>query len=188
MDVEDELRAALHRSMRGVDPPVTDLVSRALRDGRSARRSSAPVWAGAAAAAAVVAVPVMLTRPWADPGSGGPTGAAAPTGAVSATACRPAREDVLPTWARQGFSDPEPRIAHVQGDQGRIVAILFGRVLHAPPAAEVDNKILWVARTAGAEPLRIEAARAGDDEVVQREVTGGPGPSIIASRAPGAGT
>jgi hypothetical protein len=86
---------------------------------------------------------------------------------------------VLPTWARDGFSDPEPVVAHVMGDHGRIVAILFGRVLHAPPAKRVNNKILWASPTSGFSPLQIDAVRAGDDRVVHREVTGGPGPSII---------
>jgi hypothetical protein len=70
-------------------------------------------------------------------------------------------------------------IAQVMGDEGHIVAILFGRVLHAPPAGDVNNKILWVARTSSMEPLEIVAVREGDDRPVHREVAGGPGPSIV---------
>ncbi len=135
------------------------------------------VWlASGAAAAAVVAATVAVTAPWDDgPGPGTtPTGPAGSTGS-----CGPACEAVLPTWARTGFSEPDPMIAYVRSEHGRIVAILFGRVLHAPPAQEVNNKILWVARTSSAEPLRIEALRAGDGRPVHREVAGGPSPSII---------
>jgi hypothetical protein len=70
-------------------------------------------------------------------------------------------------------------IAQVRGDEGNIVAILFGRVLHAPPARDVNNKILWVARTSSMESLQIVAVRASDGQRVHREVAGGPGPSIV---------
>jgi hypothetical protein len=68
---------------------------------------------------------------------------------------------------------------HATSDHRRIVAILFGRVLSAPPAEDVNNKILWVARTRGADPLRIEAVLDRTGRTVHREVTGGPGPSIV---------
>jgi hypothetical protein len=40
---------------------------------------------------------------------------------------------VLPKWARTGFSDPEPRIAHLIGERGELAAILFTDPLTEPP-------------------------------------------------------
>jgi hypothetical protein len=167
--------------MRGVDPPVHDLVTAVVQDGRS-RRPSAAVWVGSAAAAAAVVATVAVTAPWADPGddaTGGP--ADSPSAGPTATSkpCHDAHEGVLPSWATAGFSDPEPVIMHAMGDHGRIVAVLFGRTLHAPPAEKVNNKILWVVRGSGADPLRIEAVLDGSGRTVHREVAGGPGPSIV---------
>jgi hypothetical protein len=178
VEIEDQLRDALHRSMRGVEPPVHDLVAGALHRGRPPWRSATAGWAAAAAAAvAVGATALAVTTPWSDPEAGG---AAAGSPTPPAGPCRSqAREELLPTWARMGFSDPAPVIMHARSDHGRIVAILFGRVLHAPPAEEVNNKILWVARSRGADPLSIEAVRDGDGRTVHREVPGGPGPSTV---------
>jgi hypothetical protein len=97
-----------------------------------------------------------------------------------ARACRSAVSgDVLPSWARTGFSDPQPRVAHVLGEQGRIAAILFGGELHSPPSPDVNNKILWVSRTGAEGPLRIRATLAGTGERAEREVADGPGPSSV---------
>ena len=90
---------------------------------------------------------------------------------------------VLPQWARGGFSEPRPRIAHVLGRSGRIVAILFARPLHSPSIPGRNNKILWVAREATGTALRIVARRMKGvrpiGTAVTRRVAGGPGPSII---------
>jgi hypothetical protein len=97
-----------------------------------------------------------------------------------AQACRSAvSEDVLPSWARAGFSEPRPRVTHVVGEQGRIAAILFGGELHSPPSADVNNKILWVSRTGAEGPLQIRATLAGTGERADREVADGPGPSYV---------
>jgi hypothetical protein len=107
-------------------------------------------------------------------------------------ACRSElRDGVLPVWARAGFSDPEPRTTYVLGRSGRIVAILFGsRSLSSPPAADHNNKILWVSRAANdGRNLRIEAQRLSGSKPlgapVARSVMGGPGPSIINLPSPG---
>ena len=91
---------------------------------------------------------------------------------------------VLPDWARAGFSEPEPRIAHEIGRFGEIAAIIFGNPLVSPPIPDRANKILWVLRRATPAPtLDISAQRmdgtspVGDP--VKRNVPGGPGPSII---------
>jgi hypothetical protein len=92
---------------------------------------------------------------------------------------------VLPAWARAGFSSPKPRIPHVLGARGHIVAILFGYPLRSPPAQDRNNKILWVARVVppGRSDLRIAAQRwdAGRPigAPVTRRVDPGPGPSIV---------
>ena len=117
--------------------------------------------------------------------------AALPSGAAHAASssrasCTPAvNTGVLPAWARGGFSDARPRIAHVTGRSGSIVAILFADPLEAPPPTTHANKILWVARAdvPASANLRIGAQRmvgarnVGDR--VSRVVKGGPGPSII---------
>lgn len=93
---------------------------------------------------------------------------------------------VLPVWARGGFSEPRPRIAHVVGRAQRIAAVLFGDPLRSPhPRHGPSNKILWVSRSglAGPSDLRIAATRMRGrhvlGRVVYRRVAGGPGPSII---------
>jgi hypothetical protein len=111
--------------------------------------------------------------------------ACAPPAAAAAPCSPRLQTGVLPVWARTGFSDPKPRIAHVPGASGRIVAILFGYPLHAPPARNRNNKILWAARlpTDPGSDLRIRAQRmVGSRAVgaaVARRVRGGPGPSIV---------
>lgn len=95
------------------------------------------------------------------------------------------RTGVLPVWARTGFSDPRPRMRHVLGRNGGIVAILFANPLVVPPFEDRNNKILWVPRVplTGLTNLRISAQRIiGTRRVgapVARRVAGGPGPSII---------
>jgi hypothetical protein len=112
----------------------------------------------------------------------GTAGAASSSPAI----CKPVVDNgVLPPWARGGFSEAKPRIAHITGRSGSIMAILFAQPLEAPPAKTHNNKILWVARV-GAQTftsLRIGAQRmVGVHNVgsrVSRVVSGGPGPSII---------
>jgi hypothetical protein len=86
---------------------------------------------------------------------------------------------VIPSWARTGFSEAEPKVPHVVGTGGQITAILFGDRLSSPPAKDRSNKILWVSRepVEGVTDLRIRAVDGKD--VVTRKVAGGPGPSII---------
>jgi len=84
----------------------------------------------------------------------------------------------LPVWARRGFTPPDQPVVHVSGLRGDIVGVVFGDPLRAPPIAGRNNKILWVARTWGV-PLKIHAALNGSSLAADREVAGGPGPSII---------
>jgi hypothetical protein len=99
-------------------------------------------------------------------------------------------DTALPTWARGGFSDPAGPVPHVLGARGNIVAILWARTdaLHAPPLAGRSNKILWVSKLPPGGPLVIRATLAGSGQTVDREVAGGPGPSIINLPAAGCWT
>jgi hypothetical protein len=96
-------------------------------------------------------------------------------------ACARPSDQVIPEWARTGFSDAEPRVPHVLGKDKRIMAILFGAELFAPPAEDRSNKILWVSRERleGFSDLRIHARRTTDGMIAERTVPGGPGPSIV---------
>jgi hypothetical protein len=103
-----------------------------------------------------------------------PAGKASPCGSAVVT-------DALPTWARAGFSDDGSGTPHVFGRSGDILGVMFGAPLKAPPAPDRSNKILWVSRAPliMGDDLKITAKLDGGDETVEREVLGGPGPSII---------
>ena len=114
--------------------------------------------------------------------SAAPAGAATQAPAV----CAPSVQNgVLPPWARGGFSGTRPKIAHITGASGSIMAILFAQPLEAPPAKTHNNKILWVPREDinTYTNLRISAQRMDGTrnlgKPVTRVVGGGPGPSII---------
>lgn len=116
---------------------------------------------------------------------------AAPAAAATAPCSPRVNQGVLPEWARTGFSDPRPRMPHALGRAHRIVAIIFGYPLLAPPGETRSNKILWVSHRAGRplSDLRIRAQKMhgrrklGRHEV--RVVRGGPGPSGINLPSPG---
>jgi hypothetical protein len=130
-----------------------------------------------AAVAFVLGAAILVAIVVADGGAGGSAGDR-PCNAV-------VERGVIPQWARTGFTDPEPRMPHAIGREGRIAALLFGDPLSAPPPEGRDNKILWVsrARVRARTALRIRAQqmdgtrRLGDP--VTRLVAGGPGPSTL---------
>jgi hypothetical protein len=118
--------------------------------------------------------------------------AAAFTASTAPQPCHSAvRNDVLPVWARGGFSESKPRMPHVLGRSGEIAALVFGYPLLSPPSAKRSNKILWVARRPRRPytDLRISAQRMAGSRYlgkpVARVVKGGPGPSIVDLPAPG---
>jgi len=132
------------------------------------------------AVAAVCVVLLVAAGPSLVAGSRGP--ASSPTAARSGcvTTYTPR---ALPTWANAGFTPPTTPMPYVLSDDGDIVAILWAvhDPLVSPPAADQNNKILWVPRVsspAGA-PLLIRASLRGTGQTVTRTVEGGPGPSII---------
>jgi hypothetical protein len=68
----------------------------------------------------------------------------------------------------------------VYSDRGLMLAILFGAPLTAPPAADRNNKILWVAKVGGeGGGFSIDGRLEGSDLRVRREVAPAPGPSIV---------
>jgi hypothetical protein len=74
---------------------------------------------------------------------------------------------------------------YVLGNRGDIAAIVWGPLV-VPPAADKNNKILWVARVGAlGGSLRIQAHLVSTGQVVHRTVEGGPGPSIIDLPSPG---
>ena len=62
---------------------------------------------------------------------------------------------------------------------GLMLAILFGTPLTAPPAADHNNKILWVAKVGAEGAFSIDARLEGSDRRFQREIGPAPGPSIV---------
>jgi hypothetical protein len=173
MDFDEQLSTAMRSSVETLSPPVTDLVAAGLERGRRLRRRRR-LTRGALAAAVVVALAgAAVVR---DDSSTTST-----TAADGTAACRSmVLTGALPVWARDGFSDAEPAAPHVMSAHGVMTAILSGATLSSPPAADRNNKILWVARVpSAAGPLRIDAVREGTTTHVRREVAGGPGPSIL---------
>lgn len=180
MSFEEHLTTAMRSSAATLDPPVTDLAARGVVRGRQLRRRRRMAAGGAAVALVLVAGAgtAALLR------DSGTTGSVVTAGG----SCPAPRSDVLPTWARDGFSDPEPTVPYVLSADGRMAAILFAP-LQAPSAPDRNNKILWVSRpdSAGA-PLDIAAVRAGSDGTVVHRHLGGPGPSIVDLPQPGCWT
>ena len=71
---------------------------------------------------------------------------------------------------------PNPGIPMVYSDRGLMLAILFGTPLTAPPAADHNNKILWVAKVGAEGAFSIDARLEGIR------------PPVPARDRPGAGT
>lgn len=139
---------------------------------RRSRYRRAVTVAPLAAAAAVIAVvaAVVLVRPPVGDGSAAP-----------ASACAPVRTAVLPTWARAGFSDPEPSMPFVTSKSGAMVAIIFADPLISPALPDLGNKILWVTsdENSAGDTLHITGHLEEGTATMQATVDGGPGPSLI---------
>ncbi len=183
MTRDDDVAALLREATEDIDVPMAPAEELARAGHRRIhRRRVLGAVAGVAAVAAIgvgTAVLVASLQPARSPASGPSSGG-----------CDARVPDaVLPTWARDGFSDPPPRIAYVRGDKGDIVAILFAQPLTSPPPKDHSNKILWVARpndpSSGQPDLRIDARHADGSATAVRTVPGGPGPSIIDLPKPG---
>ena len=107
---------------------------------RARRRGTAAIVGIAAACALLVAggVVVQRVRNASEPAAVAATPAPACDGTPTS--------QVLPDWARGGFTDPEPVVPFVRSRSGNVVAILFGGHLYSPPRKDVSNKVLWVWR------------------------------------------
>lgn len=162
-----------------------DLADRAPHDdslGATIRRRSryrrAVTLAPLAAAVAVIAVvgTVLLVRP-----------SVGDRAASPASACAPIRSAVLPTWARAGFSDPEPSMPFVTSKSGAMVAIIFADPLISPALPNLGNKILWVTNNDDSvgDGLHITGHLENGSATMQTTVEGGPGPSLIDVPQPG---
>jgi hypothetical protein len=178
MSFEDHLTSAMRASVETLAPPVTELAGGGLRRGRQLRRRRRLAAGGAALALVAGAGTAALVR----------DDEARRSVTTAAGSCTAPRSDVLPTWARDGFSEAEPRVPYVLSADGRMAAILFGS-LQSPSAPNRSNKILWVTRPDSAGyPLDIAAVRAGSDGTVVRRHLEGPGPSTVDLPQPGCWT
>lgn len=172
-DLEDTLPGALDELGRRA-AHRTDLAERARR---GVRRRRITVFGPAVV---VLAVLVILGSIWVGrPGS-------SPPAAQPPSACSPLLTTAPPVWARDGFSGRSyPPFAY--SASGNLVAIVFGDPLTAPPAADHNNKILWVSRQSsyGAGNLVITGHLEGTDRTVRIDTGTSPGPSIVDMPAAG---
>jgi len=173
----------LGSALRQVADEVTpvDLVDR-IRRSVHRRRNRRVVIGGS-----MLAVIAAATIPWALTKSGS-------TAASGPATCGAPVITPLPSWARGGFQPPDIPVLHEISAHGLMVAVLFGNPLTAPPASDHHNKVLWVSEPTAAEgdptapnfdDLQIDAHLTGSNLTVQREVTGGPGPSYLDLPQPG---
>jgi hypothetical protein len=95
------------------------------------------------------------------------------SGQPQAGACGTVDRGVLPTWARGGFSEAQPKIPHVLGRRGQITAILFEDMT----SGDREKKVLWVSREPWTGMTDLEISARDGKDVVERTVAGGPGPS-----------
>ncbi|MGD9959512.1 hypothetical protein [Nocardioides sp.] len=181
---EAEVAAWLRDATAAIDVPVVPAQELARAGQRRTRRRRLAVLAAGVGVAAVTTGVVLARLPGPDRADAPPSVGTPVTSTGTCQSRVPAK--VLPDWATAGFSDPEPSIPYVLGDKGAIVAVLFAQPLSAPPSADHNNKILWVARSADfASDLEITARIADGSRTVTRTVAGGPGPSIIDLPEPG---
>jgi hypothetical protein len=160
-EVEERL-AAMFEAMGEWAPHDPDLLATALRD-RPRRWPSPRVTVSAAAAAVVVGVAVPVLALGGDHRDPEPAGYSCPATLAPET---------LPDWARDGFSDPAVA-PYVIGADSSIVGVVFADPLLFPPAADKQNKVLWVPREGGGE-LTVSGRLVADSPPVVIESTTGP--------------
>jgi hypothetical protein len=169
----DDLLAAEFEELGARAPHDPDLAG-AVR--RRARRQVAVV-AAAVAVLVLVAGGTVAAARLRQPAA--PTAATPTATTPPAAGCPRPEPGRLPEWARAGFSSPDPGIPMVYSDRGLMLAILFGSPLASPPAADHNNKILWVAKVGAEGDFWIDARLAGSDLRVRRDLGPAPGPSIV---------
>jgi hypothetical protein len=169
---EESLSTLMHGAAGGIDVPAAPLDTIESRGRRRRRNQQLGGMAGVAAVTALaIGVGVVV--------AGNDSSPAPP--ATSSSCVGDLTPSVLPEWARAGFSDPEPQMPYVLGEDGSIAAILFGQPLESGDSPEATNKVLWVAKEPweGPTDLVIHAHLEGSDTLVKQVVPGGPGPSGI---------
>ena len=169
---EESLSTLMHGAAGGIDVPAAPLDA---IESRGRRRRRAQQLGGVAGIAAVTALAIGVGMVVAGDGS-------SPTPPTTSSSCGgDLAPTVLPEWARGGFSDPEPEMPYVLGENGSIAAILFAQPLQSGDSQDAMNKVLWVAKESweGPTDLVIHAHLEGSDTLVKRAVLGGPGPSGI---------
>lgn len=173
-----ELRQAMAAVSAGhhVDPATVDAALARLDTRPVPRRRTGYLIAAAAAAVALTAALVYFFLP---------SSRSERTAPSSGPNCHDVVTNVLPTWARSGFTRRGLHTAHVMGAHGRILAVLFAQPLRSPPAQQEANKILWVAKGASGGTLVIHAELAGSGRRAIRVLPDTAGPSYVNMPAPG---
>jgi hypothetical protein len=190
-DLEDRLPNALNRlaDRAGHAENLADQVRRASR--RHRLMVAAPMAAVLAVCAVVAIVWTTVARTDTGPVTGGDP--------APASACVPLTIAPLPIWARAGFSGDGNGVPYALSASGGVAAIVFGNPLTAPPAADHNNKILWVVRagvpvqvpsaagTVGppSQDLVITGHLEGTDVTTTVDTGAAPGPSIVDMPAAG---
>jgi hypothetical protein len=162
------------------DAPHDPGLARRVRQ-RARLRGTTRLVGVAAACAVLVAGAAVVERGRSGSGS---TVATTPAPACDGTP----RSEVVPDWARAGFSDPQPVAPLVHSRSGNVVAILFGGHLYSPPRRGLSNKVLWVWRQVpggGTGDVTMTAQLAGTDKVVTTGLPRPEGPSTVDLPLPG---
>ena len=193
MDFEQQLALAMRTTAERVVPPVEELVHAGGQRGRELRRRRSGIAVALGGGVGVLMATVILLGSGLVRGSS-TTSQPSPPSAPSPgpSTCAPVRTDALPSWAWAGFSNPKAGgIPWVLGEDGNILAVLFGQPLSAPEAKDHANKILWVSQHGQnpMEPLVVEVWPSGTvmrpNPVSRIVIPGGPGPSYLNLPAPG---
>ena len=161
-DLEHNLSAALRQLAQ--QAPAEPISTAPIR--RNATRQRRWLIGGPVAAALLVAAlvtAIALARPH-------ESIVANPT---AVTGCSSLHTPTPPAWARGGFSGNDyPPFA--RSHTGNIIAFIFGNPLSAPPAADHQNKVLWVVRDNTGGEINITATRENSQKVITRQVSAGP--------------
>jgi hypothetical protein len=117
----------------------------------------------------------------------GSKGTSDPAVAVTPNCESTVTREVLPEWARAGFSEPEPVMPFVRSASGNVVAILFEDELTSPAAPNDANKVLWVWNRLPTDVTLIHAVARldGTGPAVTKGVPTPAGPSSVELPAPG---
>jgi hypothetical protein len=171
----DRLLADAFDDLAAHAPHDPGLAARVRARARRGLLTGGSVLAGLAAATAAVVAVVVL-----GPDAGSISGPASPPVPCRSTVVT----GVLPTWARGGFSDPEPVMPYVRSAGGDIVAIIW-EPLTGPPRDSSGDKVLWAWRDPQTGDVRAVARLNGTGPPVTFVDPGVTGPSSVSLPSPG---